>query len=81
MEATKLEDKNKTCEQLERDIDAMSELESNIDSKTGLSGRNIGMALLFWPGIIVNEMNADDARDRASKRKENLYELYDETSA
>lgn len=75
---TEFDDKNKTCSQLERDIAAMEGLEQNIDDKTGMSGRNVGMALLFWPGIIVNEMNAGDARDRASDRKQHLLGLYDE---
>lgn len=74
---TEFDDKDKTCEQLKRDIGQMEDLERDIEGKTGMSGRNVGMALLFWPGIIVNEMNAGDARDRASDRKEKLFDLYD----
>ncbi len=74
---TEFGDKDKTCAQLKRDIEQMEELEKNIDSKTGMSGRNVGMALIFWPGILVNEINADDARDRAAERKEKLFDLYD----
>lgn len=74
---TEFDDKDKTCEQLKRDIVQMEDLEQDIEGKTGMSGRNVGMALLFWPGIIVNEMNASDARDRAADRKEKLFALYD----
>ncbi len=73
---TQVEGQTKSCQQLSSEIAQMEELENDIDGKTGLSGRNVGMALLFWPGIIVNEMNADDARDRASDRKAKLIELY-----
>lgn len=73
---SQFDDKDKSCSQLAADIQKMEDLEKDIDSKTGLSGRNVGMALLFWPGIIVNEMNADDARDRASDRKERLMSFY-----
>lgn len=73
---TEFNDKDKSCAQLSSDIQEMEKLEKDIDSKTGMSGRNVGMALLFWPGIIVNEMNADDARDRASERKEKLFGIY-----
>ena len=38
------------------------------------------MALLFWPGIVVNEMNADDARDRAADRRQHLMTIYDKKS-
>lgn len=75
---TEFDDKDKTCSQLQQDIAAMEELERDIDDKTGMSGRNVGMALLFWPGIIVNEMNAGDARERASDRKQHLVRLYDD---
>ncbi len=72
------DDKDKTCAQLERDIKEMENLEQEIEEKTGMSGRNVGMAIVFWPGILVNEMNADDARDRAADRKKHLFDLYDE---
>ena len=71
------DDKDKSCAMLKQDILKMETLENDIDDKTGISGRNVGMALLFWPGIIVNEMNADDALDRASDRKQHLMRLYD----
>ena len=77
---TEFDDKDKSCTELKREIAAMEDLENDIDDKTGMSGRNVGMALLFWPGIIVNEMNASDARDRASERKEKLFEIYDAKS-
>lgn len=34
----------------------------------GMSGRNVAMGLFFWPGIIVNQMNAGDARKAATER-------------
>ena len=55
-------------------------MENDIDEKTGFSGRNVGMALLFWPGIIVNEMNADDAEDRIRDRKNRLVQIYSDKS-
>ena len=47
----------------------------SIDDKTGLSGRNVAMGKLFWPGIIVNQMNAGDAREAANDRLVVLSEL------
>ena len=77
---TQVDDQTKSCTQIASEIAQMEELENDIDGKTGLSGRNVGMALLFWPGIIVNEMNAEDARDRASDRKANLIRIYNDKS-
>ncbi len=48
----------------------------DINSKTGMSGRNVGMALLFWPGIIVNQTNASDAKNAANERVNVLGDLY-----
>lgn len=73
-----LGDEEKNCAQLQSEIEQLSNLEKDIDEKTGLSGRNIGMALLFWPGVIVNEMNADDALERASERKAKLISIYND---
>ena len=73
---TEFDDKDKSCAALQSDIKDMEALEKDIDEKTGVSGRNVGMALLFWPGVVVNEINASDARDRASERREKLIALY-----
>jgi hypothetical protein len=40
----------------------------DIDDKTGMSGRNVAMGIFFWPGIVVNQMNAGDAREAANAR-------------
>jgi len=47
----------------------------NIDDKTGMSGRNIAMGIFFWSGIVVNQMNAGDAREAANTRLVVLSEL------
>ncbi|MBI3154127.1 MAG: hypothetical protein HYZ20_01820 [Burkholderiales bacterium] len=47
----------------------------DIDDKTGFSGRNVAMGVFFWPGIIVNQMNAGDARKAANERLTVLAEL------
>ena len=49
---------------------------AEIDSKTGFSGRNVGMALVFWPGIIVNESQASSAEAAAVARLDRLNQLY-----
>jgi hypothetical protein len=47
----------------------------DIDDKTGFSGRNVAMGIFFWPGIIVNQMNAGDARKAATERLAVLADL------
>lgn len=70
-------DKDLSCGQIEQQIADLDGMQGDLDGKTGLSGRNVGMALFFWPGIIVNEMNADDAEQRISRRKSKLVSSYE----
>lgn len=73
-------DRDLSCTEITRQLASLDNMEGEIDEKTGFSGRNVGMALLFWPGVIVNEMNAGDAEDRIRDRKEKLVAIYDDKS-
>jgi len=57
-----------TCTAMAAQTAEMKGLLRDIDDKTGMSGRNIAMGLFFWPGVIVNQMNAGDARKAAGER-------------
>jgi len=65
-----------TCDEIREERIKMESLIRDIHDKTGISGRNVGMALLFWPGVIVNEMNASDAENLANERLSVLANLY-----
>jgi len=80
VDVSKVDDGSKSCSQIKTELEQLDEMENDIDEKTGLSGRNVGMALLFWPGVIVNEMNADDAEDRIRQRKDRLVGIYESKS-
>ncbi len=78
MEVNKVGDKDLSCTQISTEIVDLKILKKDIDDKTGFSGRNVGMGLIFWPGIVVNQMNASDAEDRADARLDKLIKLHDE---
>lgn len=61
-------DERLTCTEIAAETSEIKLLLSDIDDKTGFSGRNVGLGLVFWPGIIVNQMNAGDARKAANER-------------
>ncbi len=61
-------DNRLTCTEIASQSAEVRTVLKNIDDKTGLSGRNIAMGIFFWPGIIVNQMNAGDARKAATER-------------
>jgi hypothetical protein len=61
-------DDRMTCTEIASQTAEVRTVLRDIDSKTGFSGRNVGLGLVFWPGIIVNQMNAGDARKAANDR-------------
>lgn len=77
VQVRRLNDTELSCSQIKKEMEQTQNLLQDINSKTGLSGRNIGMAFLFWPGIVVNEVNASDAERLANERIKVLVELYD----
>jgi hypothetical protein len=76
VQVNKFSDTNLSCNEIVTETNQMHEVLADINSKTGFSGRNVGMGLLFWPGIFVNQMNASDAEKLAQKRLDVLNSLY-----
>ena len=72
----RVNDAELNCAQIKEEMKKTEEVKDDIESKRGMSGRNVGMALIFWPGIIVNEVNGSDAITAANKRMEVLSHLY-----
>lgn len=69
-------DQNFTCAELKTEIAKMEGLKDDFEDDSGLTGKNVGLAVLFWPGIIVNEMNATKNVDSVNDRIEHLNGLY-----
>jgi hypothetical protein len=49
-----------SCDQLTKEVSELQVLLKDYEDDGGFSGKNIGMAILFWPGIFVNESRASD---------------------
>tara|TARA_B110000858_G_scaffold107957_1_gene123377 strand:- start:977 stop:1306 length:330 start_codon:yes stop_codon:yes gene_type:complete len=61
-------DRNLTCNDIIAELAEVNHILKTIDDNTGISTRNATLGVLFWPGIIINQMNAGDARDAANSR-------------
>jgi|TARA_B110000259_G_C13808603_1_gene319742 hypothetical protein len=61
-------DNRLSCTDIAAELAEVRGVLRSIDDKTGMSGRNIAMGIFFWPGVVVNQMNAGDARDAANAR-------------
>lgn len=69
-------DHSLTCNQLQFEISNMEQLKNEFESDSGLTGKNVGMALIFWPGILVNEMNANKNVNSVVRRLDHLNQIY-----
>lgn len=65
-----------SCQELQMEMVRAEAIAREVENKTGFSGRNVGLALTFWPGIVVNEMQGSKAIDAAHARITRLNELY-----
>ncbi len=65
-----------SCQELQMEMVRAEAVAREVENKTGFSGRNVGLALTFWPGIVVNEMQGSKAIDAAHARLTRLNELY-----
>lgn len=77
MEVTKATDSQMSCAQIAAEMTEVKMVRQGIDGKTGFSGRNV-FYVLFWPAIIVNEVNGNQADKLAQDRQAKLVSLYEQ---
>lgn len=65
-----------SCAQLQTEIKNVEETKQQIARSRGFSGRNVGLALIFWPGVIVNEITGSDAERDANAKLASLQNIY-----
>ena len=80
VEVSQRGDGNLSCMDIAAETAEIRGILRDIDDKTGLSGRNVAMGIFFWPGIVVNQMNAGDAREAANARLAVLAQLKSENN-
>lgn len=76
VDVKQLQDNEMSCVELKRTIEDMDQLQVSAKKHGGLSAENTLAALVFWPGIIVNELNVNKAVDAVIQRKLYLTEIY-----
>lgn len=78
VEVSKVSDAQMSCAQINQEITDVKIARGDIKGKTGFSGRNVAMGLLFWPGVVVNEVNGNKADSAALQRIDRLVALSDQ---
>lgn len=74
----KVTGKDLTCADINNELQEMLDLEENLHSKTDMSGRDVGMILIFCPNMSVNKISWSKAKELVAKREELLLELHKE---
>jgi outer membrane murein-binding lipoprotein Lpp len=64
------------CEQLQFKLADLGAKFEDAKDDSGLTGKNVGLGLLFWPGIIVNESRSSKNQDSLDDRIVHLTNLY-----
>ena len=69
-------DDAKSCGQLQNELASLGVEFEEAKDDSGVTGKNVGMAILFWPGIIVNEVRASKNQDSIDARVTHLSRIY-----
>ena len=69
-------DAGMTCAELEAEAVSMGGEVKEREKTSGITGKNVVSGLLFWPGIILNEVNSSRNVSDAQARADHLTRLY-----
>ena len=70
------DDYTKSCAALQDELKQLGATFEQAKEDSGISVKNAGMALVFWQGIIVNELRSNKNQDSISARMTHLGGLY-----
>jgi hypothetical protein len=76
IQTVQLGDSDKSCEVIRTELDQLGADFEEVKDDSGLTGKNVGLALLFWPGIIVNEVRSNKNEDSVDSRITYLTNMY-----
>ena len=71
-------DEQKSCQELKAELTQLGAKFDDAKEDSGVTGKNVGLIIAFWPGIIVNEVRANKNQDSIDKRLSHLTAIYNE---
>ena len=69
-------DYTKNCEQLQFELTDLGAKFEDVKDESGITGKNVALGVLFWPGIIVNEVRSNKNQESIDDRVVHLTSLY-----
>lgn len=76
VQTVQIGDDQKSCEVLKAELVDLGAKFEDAKDESGVTGKNVGLAIVFWPGIIVNEVRANKNQDSIDARVTHLSSLY-----
>jgi hypothetical protein len=76
VQTVQIGDEDKPCEQLRAELTGLGAKFEDAKDDSGVTGKNVGLALVFWPGIIVNEVRSNKNQDSLDRRINHLTQIY-----
>ena len=71
-------DSDKSCDAIRSELAQLGAKFEDVKDDSGLTGKNVGLALVFWPGIIVNEVRSNKNEDAVDSRIAHLTNIYND---
>lgn len=70
-------DNQKFCGQLQFDLVQLGAKFEDAKDDSGFTGKNVGLGIFFWPGIIVNQIQSGKHQDFIDSKISHLTTIYD----
>ena len=72
---TSVSDGTLTCGEIKTQLGQLDDIRAEAKKGKTVSGENVAAAIIFWPAVIGNSMNANQALEAANKRNDVLVAL------
>lgn len=76
VQTVQIGDEDKSCDQLKAELVQLGVTFDEVKDDSGVTGKNVGLAIVFWPGIIVNEVRSNNNEDSLSDRISHITTIY-----
>ena len=73
---TQIGDDEMSCEAIKTELTQLGAKFEAVKDESGVTGKNAGLLILFWPGIIVNEVQANKNQASVKARVTHLTAIY-----
>ena len=64
------------CEQLQYELTRLGAEFEDVKDESGVTGKNVALAVVFWPGIIFNEVRVGNNEESVNRRIQHLSNIY-----